>query len=235
MYPGSSSAEVRRLAAELYAERGDYLMRIANRNAASASDAEEALQETFASFLRQFEAGGEAPALPWLTTALKRQCWRQRRQAHLDRWDSAEPGSTHEELTASIARHVSDALPIAERLGERDEARRRLGRLKPDQRTALGWSPRAAPTGRSVGSAAGRRARSTAASTRVGGHWPRGLRAEARDLREAGTPGTALLGSPRSHDVRPPAVVEGLRSEFLWKTRPQPRRTGPRPTSPAFR
>lgn len=73
-----------------------------------------------------------------MTLCLKRQCWRQRRDAHLDRYvgQEAEPGS--EEAGFSLAMLRSDGPDHEQRLAERDEARRRFARLKPDQRTALG-------------------------------------------------------------------------------------------------
>ncbi len=137
MYSDSSSPEVHRLAAELYADKYRYLMKIARRNAVNEADAEEALQETFANFLRRFDPAGEAPPLAWLTLALKRQCWRLRDNAHLDRRVAALPESSHEEPTGLIEKRRADSRSFPERLADRDEARRRLLRLKPDQRTAL--------------------------------------------------------------------------------------------------
>ncbi len=138
MYSQSSSPEVHRLAAELYADKRAYLLRIAERNAACDADAEEALQETFANFIVGFDPEGEAPPLAWITLALKRCCWRLREGAHLDRRVAALPETRHEEPTGLIERRPANSTPLPERVGDRDEARRRLGRLKPDERTALG-------------------------------------------------------------------------------------------------
>jgi DNA-directed RNA polymerase specialized sigma24 family protein len=136
-YPESSTEEVRRLAAELYADKRAYLLRIAERNAASAADAEEDLQDTFANFISGWDPAGEAPALPWITLALKRRCWRLRDAAHLDRRVVALPETRHEEPTGLIERRPANSAPIAERVIERDEARGRLAQLKRDERTAL--------------------------------------------------------------------------------------------------
>ena len=63
--------EVRELAATLYREQRGYLLAIARRNAATRSDAEEAVQDALGFFIDHFDPGGKAPALPWLI--LKRQ------------------------------------------------------------------------------------------------------------------------------------------------------------------
>jgi RNA polymerase sigma factor (sigma-70 family) len=137
-YSESSTEEVRRLAAELYPDKYRYLLNIARRNAASEADAEEATQDAFEFFLADYDPAGGAPPLAWLSLVVKRRCWRLRDNAHLDRRVAALPDSTHEEPSGLIERQVPDALPIPERVAERDEARRRLHGLKPDQRTAIG-------------------------------------------------------------------------------------------------
>jgi DNA-directed RNA polymerase specialized sigma24 family protein len=138
MYSDSSSPEVRRLAAELHADKYRYLLSIARRNAATEADAEEALQDAFAFFLADYDPEAGSPPLAWLTLTMKRRCWRLRDNAHLDRRVAALPESTHEEPTGLIERRVTDVAPIPEQVGERDEARRRLRRLKSDERTAIG-------------------------------------------------------------------------------------------------
>ena len=81
----AAQRQVRELATELYAEKHDYLLAIARRNAHTEADAAEALQEAFVSFMLEVRPERGAPPLAWLTLTLKRQCWRQRREAHLDR------------------------------------------------------------------------------------------------------------------------------------------------------
>lgn len=130
--------EVRGLAARIYEERHTYLLGVARRNAGSAADAEEAVQEAFAYFLVDYDPGSGSPPLAWITLAAKRRCWRLRENAHLDRLVGAEPAGGHEEPTALIGRLPADSRLLAERVADRDEARHRLRRLKPDQRTALG-------------------------------------------------------------------------------------------------
>jgi RNA polymerase sigma factor (sigma-70 family) len=138
MYRDSSQRQVRELATELYAERHDYLLAIARRNAHIEADATEALQEAFASFLRAFDPDSGAPPLAWLTLTLKRQCWRQRREAHLDRHYGQEAETGGEGLGSFLERLSSLEPDPAERVIEREEGRRRLRCLKPDERTALG-------------------------------------------------------------------------------------------------
>jgi RNA polymerase sigma factor (sigma-70 family) len=139
MYRDTAQPQVRRLAAELYAEKYDYLLSIARRNAHTDADAADALQEAFASFIAKFDPSGNAPALAWLTLTLKRQCWRQRREAHPDRQVGQEAGSGGEELGSFLEALSSLEPDPAERVIERQEGRRRLARLKPDERTALGF------------------------------------------------------------------------------------------------
>jgi RNA polymerase sigma factor (sigma-70 family) len=134
----SSQSEVFEIAAQLYRDRYMYLLRIALVNAASEADAEEALQEAFASFVRAFDPQDGAPPLAWLTLTLKRQCWRQRREAHLDRQLGQEAERGGEELGSVIEAIPSTAPDLEQRTIERDDTRRRLGGLKPEERTALG-------------------------------------------------------------------------------------------------
>jgi RNA polymerase sigma factor (sigma-70 family) len=128
---------VRHLATELYAQRRDYLLAIARRNAVNAADAEEALQEAIVSFIRHFDPDRGAPPLAWLTLTLKRQCWRQRREAHLDRHVGQEAERGGGELGFVLESVPSPITGPEELASRRDEARRRLGRLKPDERAAL--------------------------------------------------------------------------------------------------
>lgn len=137
-YSESSTEEARRLAAELYADNYRHLLRIARRNAASEADAEEATQDAFTYFLADYDPAAGSPPLAWLTLTLKRRCWRLRDGAHLDRRVAALPESGHEEPIGLIERRPADVGPLPERIADRDEARRRLRALKPDERTALG-------------------------------------------------------------------------------------------------
>jgi RNA polymerase sigma factor (sigma-70 family) len=133
----SCSEEVRRLAAELHADKYRYLLNIARRNAVSEADAEEATQDAFTYFLADYDPAAGAHPLAWLTTTVKRRAWRLRDNAHLDRRVAALPESTHEEPTGLIERRPTNSPPTAERVVERDEAHRRLAELKPDERTGL--------------------------------------------------------------------------------------------------
>ena len=139
MYSERSQPQVRRLANQLFTDRRDYLLAIARRNAHTEVDAQEALQEAFVSFIAHFDPRRGAQPLAWLTLTLKRQCWRQRREAHLDRHYGQEAETGGEELGSFLdALHSLEPGP-AEWVIDGDDARRRLARLKPDERTALGF------------------------------------------------------------------------------------------------
>lgn len=129
--------EVRQLAARLFTEKRGYLLAIARRNATGDADAEEALQDAFAAFITHFDPDGGAPPLAWLTLTLKRQCWRLRRQAHLDRQVGQEAGRGAEELGSRVEALPSLASGPEQRMLECVEARRQLAQLRPDERTAI--------------------------------------------------------------------------------------------------
>jgi RNA polymerase sigma factor (sigma-70 family) len=137
MYTASSHPKVQQLATELYAERRDYLLAIARRHALNAADAEEALQEAIVSFIRHFDPDRGAPPLAWLTLTLKRQCWRQRREAHFDRYLGQETERGGEELGAVLESIPTSATGPEELLLKREATRTRLGRLKPDECSAI--------------------------------------------------------------------------------------------------
>jgi RNA polymerase sigma factor (sigma-70 family) len=138
MYEENQTDEVRRLAGEIYETRYAYLLRIARRNAASRSDAEEAVHDAFVFFISDYDPKLGAPPLAWLTLVLKRRCWRLRDNARLDRRVVADTGADHQEPTETIEALSSGTRALADRVAERDQARRRIRRLKPDQRTAIG-------------------------------------------------------------------------------------------------
>jgi len=130
--------EVREIAVALYREQREHLLGYACGHAGSMAVAEEALQEAFISFLRAYDPGRGAPALAWMKLALKRECWRRKdrerwkRRAGQERWrDEDVPGFVLDDL-------LSPAGGVEERVAERDEARRRLAPLKPDERAGLG-------------------------------------------------------------------------------------------------
>jgi DNA-directed RNA polymerase specialized sigma24 family protein len=133
----NSNAEVRRLATELYREQRSYLLTIARRKATGNADAEEALQEAFVAFIRHFDPGRGAPPLAWLTLTLKRECEAKRRKAHLDRYIGQEAERGGGELGSVLESIPSPTTGLEEEALKREEARRRLSRLKPDQRAAL--------------------------------------------------------------------------------------------------
>lgn len=129
---------VRRLAAQLYAEHHLFLVRIARRNSFTLAEAEEAVQEALASFIAHYDPAGGAPPKAWLTLTLKRQCWRQARDAHIDRWVSGDTEAETEEPRWLLERIPAGGGGTERRFVEVDEARRRLAPLSADQRDALG-------------------------------------------------------------------------------------------------
>ena len=112
-------------------------MAIARRNAANEADAEEALQKAFAAFIAHFDPQRGAPPLAWLTLTLKRQCWRLRREAHLERRSGQEVERGGEEVGAAVESIPSAGPDLEDRMVEHDEDRRRLARLKAEEQAAL--------------------------------------------------------------------------------------------------
>jgi RNA polymerase sigma factor (sigma-70 family) len=129
---------VREQAAKLYGEQRGFLTAIARLNSRSKVEAEEAVQEAFVSFVRHFDPGRGAPPIAWLILTLKRQCWRQERNAHHDRWVRGGWEEDCEEPRWLLETVHSQASDPERRVVEIDEGRRRLRALKPDQRDALG-------------------------------------------------------------------------------------------------
>jgi len=130
--------EVRGLAEAMFREEQSYLFRLARSHARNEEDAQDALSEAFVAFLRAYDPHGGAPPLAWLSLTLKRECWRRRRDAHLDRHVGQEAGRGDEEQ-GSILDLLPAPGPLLEaRIAERDDARRRLAVLKPNERTGLG-------------------------------------------------------------------------------------------------
>jgi DNA-directed RNA polymerase specialized sigma24 family protein len=131
--------EVRELADAMCREWHSYLLAVAFRNAACGRDAEDAVGEAFAAFIRAYDPGGKAPPLAWLMLTVKRECWRKKRWGkRFERQTGTEPEREHEETGAVIEAVPSRATALEDLVGARDEARHRLGALKADQRTGLG-------------------------------------------------------------------------------------------------
>jgi RNA polymerase sigma factor (sigma-70 family) len=144
MYRSSSEqqerAQVKSLAAELYAEQYSQLLAIARKNAVTGAEAEEALQDAFAQFIAHFDPDGGAPPIAWLILTLKRACWGKRKQLHLDRHVCPEASSEADGpfcVVEQFAASLSDTESSIERAEDLLEAQQRLASLKPDERTAL--------------------------------------------------------------------------------------------------
>jgi RNA polymerase sigma factor (sigma-70 family) len=117
---------VHRLAAELFAQRRAHLLRLARHHSRREADAQDALQEAFAEFIATYDPARGSPPLAWLTLALKRICWKLKAA----RAREYEPMVLEQMLGEG-------SIDPALRIGEREEARRRLAVLKRDERRAV--------------------------------------------------------------------------------------------------
>ena len=123
------STEVQALAEQLYRERYRYLLGIAVNNAATFADAEEAVQEAFAAFIRHFDPDRGAPPLAWLTLTVKRECWAKgHRSLELSAFQDAKGHSQKCELPQQ---------QFLERAEHVLEARQCLSQLKSAERLTL--------------------------------------------------------------------------------------------------
>jgi len=123
---------------ELCRDRGGELLGYARSHARSMAVAEEALQEALISFLRHYDPGRGAPPIAWLKLALKRECWRRQERERWERRAGQEREVGEEARGFALELLPAQGAGPEERIAERDEARRRLAALRPDQRTGLG-------------------------------------------------------------------------------------------------
>lgn len=110
----------------------------AQRNAPSAEDAEDALQTGCVQFLRCYDGPPEA-VLPWLLLVVKRCAWAIGRKekvratrclASTDAYDAEEGEIVLPDAGTEVAEVVERQLEVERRI-------ELIGRLKPDERTAL--------------------------------------------------------------------------------------------------
>ena len=66
-YSREERRSIDRLATQLFTRRHAHLTWVARYHCRREADAEDALQEALAAFLTEYDPGGGAPALPWLT------------------------------------------------------------------------------------------------------------------------------------------------------------------------
>lgn len=130
-------AKARELAMELCRDRSSELLGYARSHARSMAVAEEALQEALISFLRHYDPGGGAPPIGWLKLALKRECWRRQERERWDRRAGQELGPDEEGSGFRMEQVAAPGSSPEDQLLDRLEADRRLGRLKPDERTSV--------------------------------------------------------------------------------------------------
>lgn len=132
-------ASVQTIAAQIYEQRREKLLRIARRNGGVRIDPEEAVQEALTLFLAQYDPEGEAPPFPWLSLTLRRLCWAERdRRRHAGRiGDTPDAlGTSDEPLWRQHRLAVEPEDPVG-RLDRARETRESLARLMPDERRAL--------------------------------------------------------------------------------------------------
>ena len=133
----SRRARVQALAAELHSERYRYLLRIARRHGATDDgDAEDAVQDAFASFLGAYNPDCGSPPLAWVTLALQRGCWAARGCRRLVRVEPTGQDAPEGYTTPSLA-GPAQTEEAAERSERAREVGRRMARLKPAERRAL--------------------------------------------------------------------------------------------------
>jgi RNA polymerase sigma-70 factor (ECF subfamily) len=129
------AATAAKIAARIFSRHRHDLLSIARLNSNSPDDAEEALQDALVYFIESYEAGSEAPPLPWLTVTLKRRCWAIAKRAgqEKERIRRLAREREHQPSIESLAR--PDAMV---EIKETSLLRRRhLLELKRDQRQAL--------------------------------------------------------------------------------------------------
>lgn len=129
-------AQIQSIATELYERRYNQLLVIAQKNAPTPADAEEALQDSFVAFIKHFDPDGPAPAIAWLILTLKRACWTRWRKGlpQVPADDFRDRGSRADRSRVDEVAASSD---MAEQIETIQLGREAMAKLKPDQRTAL--------------------------------------------------------------------------------------------------
>jgi DNA-directed RNA polymerase specialized sigma24 family protein len=127
------------LLAELLAQSGLLLRSQARRNAPSAADAEDALQDACVQFLRHYGGPLErSAALPWMLLVTKRCAWQSGRVLSREEpsFESGLPEGT-ESQAGTLCPQYRGPAELAEAAAELSERRELLGRLKRDERRAI--------------------------------------------------------------------------------------------------
>lgn len=130
-------ARVQSIATELYSNRYGQLLSIAQRNAPTRADAEEALQEAFVSFIAHFDPDSGAPPIAWVVLTLKRTCWAKARNGNRElSADNFGPWEVRADRSR-LDEAASLGTDMAERIETVHAAREAMTSLKSDQRKAL--------------------------------------------------------------------------------------------------
>lgn len=122
------------LATDLYVTHRRRLLSIANHNAPSPEDAEEALHDAFVLFINHFDPDSAAPPLAWITLTLKRRCWASHRHLQLTQRLTSPTGHLPAQAIRNTLRLPEELLEATETT---QHARHLIARLKPDERRAL--------------------------------------------------------------------------------------------------
>jgi RNA polymerase sigma factor (sigma-70 family) len=137
----SPSERRARILDDLLAAKGTVLRKQAARNAPSPADAEEALQDGCLEFLRYYDGEPGDHAIAWLMLAVKHRAWEAGRRVRTREafYQVAVTDTAAEEAEPLL--HVLSERPGPAEHAERGEEAAAffaaLGRLRPDQRTAL--------------------------------------------------------------------------------------------------
>jgi RNA polymerase sigma factor (sigma-70 family) len=111
------------------------LRRQARRHSPGEHEAEEAMQEACVDFLRAYDGPAGVDAVRWLSLAVKHRAWEQgrKRRERLTR----TAGERAEGRGRQLASRGDDPCEVVERAEAVEHFFAALGRLKPDERTAL--------------------------------------------------------------------------------------------------
>jgi RNA polymerase sigma factor (sigma-70 family) len=127
------------LLTELLAHAGPRLRNQARRNARSAADAEDALQDACVQFLRHY-AGSPSRSItvPWMLLVVKRCAWQNGRRSCREEpiFESGLPEGT-ETQAGTLCPQYRGPEELAQAQAELDDRRELLARLKRDERRAI--------------------------------------------------------------------------------------------------
>ncbi len=132
-----AETQIEEIAAELYTNYQPYLLAIANQNAPTKAEAEEAVQDAFVLFITHFKPSSDAPPLAWITLTLKRRCWAlYRRQATNTFFTQSQQTAATQQHNPLLSQQptTEDLINLAE---IKTQTKKGLDELKPAERIAI--------------------------------------------------------------------------------------------------